>query len=79
MIQIRLAIRDGGHVADVIIPPFVSLPEVVVWGERFFLFHHEIKNDGDPCAAEYRECFAYWVPPAMTVPDAPAGQEPGKG
>jgi hypothetical protein len=69
MIQVRLAVRDGGHVADVIIPPFQSLPEVLGWGERFFQFHHEIQNDGDACTAEYREVFVYWIRP---------GRSPGK-
>jgi len=66
MMQIRLAVRDGGHVADVSIPPFKSLPEVVVWGERFFAFHHDLKADGENCAAEYREVFVFWIPPTSS-------------
>ncbi len=66
MMQIRLAIRDGGHVADVLIPTFKSLPDVVVWGERFFVFHHDLKADGENCVAEYREVFAYWIPPTSS-------------
>jgi hypothetical protein len=34
MIAIRLVTRDGHEVADVMIPPFHYLPEVLVWGER---------------------------------------------
>jgi hypothetical protein len=70
MIQIRLAVRDGGHVADVTIPPFQGFPDVVVWGQRFFAFHHEMKEDGDPCRAEYREIFAYWIPALGAEVDA---------
>jgi hypothetical protein len=70
MMKIRLAIREGGHVADVEIPPFQSLPEVIVWGQRFFSFYSELSGDVEPCTAEYREVFAYWVPPAIS------GQEP---
>lgn len=63
MIRIRLAVRDGGHVADVTIPPFQKLPEVLVWGVRFFSFHSSMSIDGEPCSAEYREVFAYMVLP----------------
>ncbi len=70
MMKIRLAVRDGGHVTDVEIPPFQTFPEVVVWGQRFFSFHSELSGDGEPCAAEYREVFAYWIPPLIP------GQEP---
>lgn len=66
MIKIRLAIYDGGHVSDAIIPPFQKLPEVVVWGERFFAFHHVIEEAEDECRAEYREVFAYWIPPELS-------------
>jgi hypothetical protein len=62
MINIRLAIRDGGHVVDVQIPPFLALPEVIVWGERFFSFHHEITTPDENARAEYREVFVYWIP-----------------
>lgn len=65
MIKVRLAIRDGGHVANVSIPPFVKLPEVLVWGQRMFAFHSELKADGEPCSVEYREIFAFWIPPAL--------------
>jgi hypothetical protein len=46
MTNIRLAVRDGGHVADVLIPPFVALPDVIVWEGRFFLFHHQDRHAG---------------------------------
>ena len=65
MIPIRLTTRDGRHVADVTIPPFQSLPEVLVWGERFFSLHSEFMKEEDPAAAEYREVFCYWIPPAQ--------------
>lgn len=67
MIRIRLAIHDGGHVSDVTIPPFQKLPEVLVWGERFFAFHHMIEEAEDVCKAEYREVFAHWILPEGTA------------
>jgi hypothetical protein len=63
MRKIRLAIRGGGHVADVEIPPFRKMPDVVVWGERFFALHGELSADGDACSHEYREVFVYVIPP----------------
>ena len=68
MIAVRLAVRGGGHVADVIIPPFQKLPDVVVWGERFFGLHHELSAVEERCAAEYQEVFAYWIPPGERDP-----------
>ncbi len=38
-------------------PPFQKLPEVLVWGERFFGFHEELPGaDGDPCARNTARC-----------------------
>ena len=65
MIKVRLAIPDGGYVADVTIPPFKKLPDVIVWGQRFFTFHKDLPEPEDDCAAEYREAFAYWGPPEV--------------
>jgi hypothetical protein len=62
MLTVRLAVRDGGHVADLQIPPFVTLPEVLIWGQRVFAFHAERASGEDPAIAEYREVFFYWVP-----------------
>lgn len=64
--KIRLAVREGGHVADVEIPPFVARPDVLVWGIRCFMFHAELSNDGDDVIAEYREAFMYVIPPSLT-------------
>jgi hypothetical protein len=36
-----------------------------------------ISDPEEACAAEYREVFAFWLPPAMTKGDR--GQEPAKG
>jgi hypothetical protein len=56
---------NGAYVADVTIPPFQKLPEVVVWGERFFGFHKMLDEPEDPCAAEYRQVFAYCIVPEV--------------
>lgn len=36
MMEIKLLTRDGGYVVTAIIPPFQLMPEVLLWGERFF-------------------------------------------
>jgi hypothetical protein len=69
MIRVRLAIRDGGHVAEVEIPPFQSLPDVIVWGDRVFSFHMSMDIDGEMCRAEYREVFCYVILPATREED----------
>jgi hypothetical protein len=65
MKTVRLAISTGEHVADVAIPPFKIGPEVIIWGMRTFVFHHLITDSSpeDSCTSEYREVFAYFVPP----------------
>jgi hypothetical protein len=35
--KVRLFTRDGGYVADAEIPPFNEFPDVIIWGERFFV------------------------------------------
>jgi hydroxyacyl-ACP dehydratase HTD2-like protein with hotdog domain len=63
MIAIRLATRDGHEAANVMIPPFQYLPEVLVWGKGIFSFHAELNMDGEPNKAEYREVFCFVIPP----------------
>lgn len=65
MTVIRLAESRGEHVADIAIPDFNLGPEAVIWGSRAFVFHHLITDAGpeERCTSEYREVFAYWVPP----------------
>lgn len=58
----RLATKDGSHVADVPVPTFQKVPDVLIWGDRIFQFHQELTTADDPCSAEYRECLAYMVP-----------------
>lgn len=45
------------------------MPEVIVWGQRFFAFHAMLPEREDRCTAEYREVFAYFVPPDGYEPD----------
>jgi hypothetical protein len=66
----RLATKDGDHVADVQVPTFQKLPDVLIWGDRIFQFHQDITTADDPCSAEYRECFAFMVP--IPLPDRAA-------
>lgn len=51
MVKIRLETDNGSFVADVAIPPFVTMPKVITWGDRVFQLHYEP-------AKIYRECFA---------------------
>ncbi|HEY9608945.1 hypothetical protein [Allocoleopsis sp.] len=50
MVLVRLETSDGRFVANVEVLPFLSAPDVVLWGERHFKLHQE-----NP--ATYRECF----------------------
>lgn len=52
MTRIRLTTKDGRFVTTVEIPPMGPLPEIIVWGERYFIY----KTPGIPHT--YREGFA---------------------
>jgi hypothetical protein len=56
MIEVKLYTRDGHYVSTVLIPPFQKMPEVILWGERFFLydFAHLESHREDRAV----ECFA---------------------
>ena len=39
--NVKLVTRDNGFVAEVVIPHFNPPAEVLIWGERCFIFLHE--------------------------------------
>lgn len=66
MIRIKLFTRDGGFVTEGEMPPFLTLPDVIVWGERVFIAP---QVDAAVRAAEHRagevayvEAFAWAMP-----------------
>lgn len=78
----RLYTPEGGLVTEVALPPFITKPEVLIWGARVFIhvdsFLELTENEGMPPAVEadieggcYVEAFAYHVPPtAEELPDS---------
>lgn len=57
MIKIRLETSNGELVGYAEIPPFGTLPEVMIWGMRIFKLKME-SNAGGPHV--YAECF-FWT------------------
>lgn len=53
--KVQLLTREGKFVADKLIPPFNAWPEVVLWGERVFVF---FTNQVGTDVGQYREAFA---------------------
>lgn len=53
MFEIRLETANGDYVITGIIPPFQTLPEVVIWGERVF----RLASDDGEATPVYREVF----------------------
>lgn len=53
---------DRGFVAEVDVPPFLTMPDVLIWGERYF------KRESDDL---YVEAFTYWV---AVAPEPVVGQ-----
>ena len=56
-----LRTRDGALVARVYVPPFHPYAEVLMWGERFFVWDQQRKG--------YFEALCFWIPPALEVPE----------
>lgn len=55
--KVLLRTSDGDEVCHVYIPPFTGKgPDVIIWGVRVFSWYE---------VGEYREAFAYSVPPGM--------------
>jgi hypothetical protein len=52
MHKVKLSTGDGRFVANVLIPPFKTMPEVLRWGDRYFKFVSE---------SEYSEVFCIAV------------------
>ncbi len=52
MIPVRLETADGALVAEEAVPPFLTPPEVVIWGQRFFRLYE---------SGVYREAFTYHI------------------
>lgn len=77
MLTHKLFTADGGYVTDVVAPPFIMPPDVIVWGARVFLRvdsydlveFDPVEGSADGC---YIEGFAYHAPPIL------AGEEPIK-
>lgn len=61
MMKVKLETRDGEHVGHTYIPPFKTLPDVLVWGDRTFRAH-----DAQHGAAIYRECFTVVIVEPVT-------------
>ena len=57
MILVRLETSDGRFVAEVEVPPFTTPPDVLIWGNRTFIY-----ESNRPPQPVYRECFAVVVP-----------------
>lgn len=55
--KVKLYTAAGDFVAEIEIPPFQRMPEILVWGERHFV------GPADPANPDhYVEAFAFWVP-----------------
>lgn len=73
--RVVLLTRDSQHVADVDMPPFEPMPEIVAWGLRSFVAR-PAASWADPAAPEYGEAFAYYVP--AIVDGAPVRDTPAR-
>jgi hypothetical protein len=73
MFAVRLETEDGRLVHQGHILPFKTVPKVVIWGARVFLFHEDTAPKDNPAAFQaavqlgapliYREAFAAYCLP----------------
>jgi len=56
MVQVRLTTSDGHYVATVDVLPMRPMPDVLLWGARYFL---RVTDE------HYREVFCVAVPPPI--------------
>ncbi len=55
--NVTLYTRDGQPVVEVDIPPFQTMPEILIWGARFFVWNGE----------RYVEGLAWWCEPLTPI------------
>ena len=64
MVEITLYTSSGIHiVTTVMVAAFQLWPEILVWGERFFVLQEQPEHGAPP---RYHEGLAYFVPPPVT-------------
>lgn len=56
--EVKLFTRDGGFVADIVTLPFQLMPEVILWGERFFMRNVSF-DSGQGYGYTEAFCYAY--------------------
>jgi hypothetical protein len=54
VVEIKLYTADGGYVGKSLIPPFVELPPIIIWGSRIFKL-------GTVTRPNYYECYCFAV------------------
>lgn len=64
-VTVRLLTAERALAHEQAIPPFMTPPEIVIWGSRFFILPPGTVIDIDGAAPtatlEYVEAFAYWM------------------
>lgn len=60
----KLCTSEGELVTEVEMPPFAGPPDVVIWGQRVFVFIDE-GEAWDEVGIIYSEAFTWFVPPEM--------------
>lgn len=69
--KVKLFTRDGGFVHEAEVPPFLTPPDLIIWGERFFVVPDvdgpvgQIAADSPEDVDVLQEAFAYAIPPAV--------------
>lgn len=74
-IEVRLDTKDGLFVTDIVILPFLEMPDVIVWGERYFVPKSSWASNGT-MKHVYREAFAYAAPIYTTAAGPKGGTLP---
>ena len=74
-LEVRLDTKDGHFITDIVILPFIEMPDVIVWGERVFIPKSSYALNGI-MKHVYREAFCYAAPIYTNASDPKGGTLP---
>lgn len=64
LIQVRLETAQGDYIADVEVLPYPKSPDMLLWGERFFIYRGG--KNGQECFREGFCCISFTETPGVT-------------
>lgn len=61
MLEVVLQTSDGSYVTTGVLPPFIKLPKVLIWGDRCFQLDGPEETERWNVPPSYKEAFMFVV------------------